>query len=130
MDGQMSYYPGNVFAPQGLFGNILGALAPQLGGAIGGAFGQPGLGQQIGGGLGQFSHLLPFAAAPQLAPQGLFGGLLGSIAGGAGGSALGHLLGNQGLGHTIGETAGGVLGGILPFAAAPQLAPFYGLARA
>src|SRR5229473_1506225 len=57
-------------APQGLFGNILGGIAPQLGGAIGGALGQQALGQQLGGLAGQFSHLLPFAAAPQLTPQG------------------------------------------------------------
>ena len=68
-------------APQGLFGNILGGIAPQLGGAIGGALGQQALGQQLGGLAGQFSHLLPFAAAPQLTAQGFdFGQLAQQVA--------------------------------------------------
>ncbi len=47
-------------APQGLFGNLIGQLGQPLGGAIGSLFGQPGIGNQIGGIAGQLGRMLPF----------------------------------------------------------------------
>src|SRR5687767_9001484 len=72
---------GGQLAPQGFFGNLLGSIAQPVGQAIGGAFGQPQLGGQIGQAAGGFAGLLPFQAGPgmvpgygggQLAPQGFF----------------------------------------------------------
>jgi hypothetical protein len=60
------------FAPQGFFGNLLGQVGAPLGQAIGGAFGQGGLGQQIGGFAGQLGRLLPFQAGPYGNPYGTY----------------------------------------------------------
>src|SRR5262249_10956801 len=76
--------------PQGFFGNLLGQVGPQLGGLIGGRFGNAGLGQQIGGIAGQLGRFLPFEAGPQLDPQGFFGNLLGQV-----GPQLGGLIGGR-----------------------------------
>jgi hypothetical protein len=48
--------------PQGLFGNILGGLAPVIGGAVGGDAGRAisGIGQTVGG-------LIPLQTGPQMA---------------------------------------------------------------
>ena len=120
-------------APQGFFGNLLGQVGAPLGGAIGGHFGNRGLGQQIGGIAGQLGRLLPFEAGPQgydpyaqyqaqdagqLAPQGFFGNLLGQVGAPLGG-AIGGRFGNRGLGQQIGGIAG-QLGRLLPFEAGPQ----------
>jgi len=51
-------------APQGFFGNMLSGFAPQLGGAIGGAFGQQHLGNAIGQGASPLLRLLPFQVDP------------------------------------------------------------------
>jgi hypothetical protein len=51
-------------APQGWFGNLIGQVGRPLGGAIGGMFGNSGLGSTIGGVAGQLGSLLPFAAGP------------------------------------------------------------------
>jgi hypothetical protein len=51
-------------APQGFFGNLLGQVGQPLGGIIGGAFGNAGLGNTIGGIAGQLGRLLPFTADP------------------------------------------------------------------
>src|SRR6476659_10157803 len=112
---------GQQFAPQGFFGNLLGQVGAPLGSAIGGAFGNQGLGQAIGGAASQLGRFLPFDAGPQLAPQGFFGNLLGQV-GAPLGSAIGGAFGNQGLGQAIGGAAS-QLGRFLPFDAGPQLAP-------
>src|SRR5207302_1056995 len=97
------------FAPQGFFGNLLGQVGQPFGGAIGGLFGNQGLGSQIGGAVGHLGRYLPFTADPtaalyaqqlqwpqqlqwaqqlqspqqlqggQFAPQGFFGNLLGQV---------------------------------------------------
>jgi hypothetical protein len=69
--------------------------------------------------LSQIASLLPFAAGPQLRPQGFFGDLFGTIGAPLGG-AIGGIFGNSDLGTTIGGLAG-QLGRILPFSAGPQL---------
>ncbi len=51
-------------APQGMFGNLIGQLGQPLGGAIGGLFGQPGMGSQIGGIASQLGRMLPFQMDP------------------------------------------------------------------
>ncbi|MDY7574062.1 hypothetical protein [Actimicrobium sp. CCI2.3] len=51
-------------APQGWFGNLLGQVGQPLGGIIGGAFGNAGLGNTIGGVASQIGRLLPFNADP------------------------------------------------------------------
>ena len=51
-------------APQGFFGNLLGQIGQPLGSAIGGLFGQSGMGSLIGGSAGQWGRLLPFQADP------------------------------------------------------------------
>jgi hypothetical protein len=119
-------------APQGFFGNLLGAIGQPLGGAVGGLFGNQHLGGQIGVGIGQLGRLLPFTADPvmnaylqqvaqqqaQLAPQGFFGNLLGSIGQPLGG-AIGGLFGNQHLGGQIGGGIG-QFGRLLPFQNGPM----------
>jgi hypothetical protein len=77
-------------APQGFFGNLLGQIGQPIGSAVGSLFGQPNLGGQIGGFVGQLGRFLPFSVDPitaayaqqaqlaqlaQLAPQGFFGNL-------------------------------------------------------
>ena len=64
------------FAPQGWFGNLIGQIGQPVGTAIGGLYGQPALGGQIGSIAAQIGRLLPFqldpvqqAMAQQLAQQ-------------------------------------------------------------
>jgi hypothetical protein len=125
-------------APQGWFGNIIKNVAQPLGGAIGGAFGNAGLGNTIGGIASQLGGMLPFAADPVqqayaqqaaqlqqlqqlqaqgLAPQGWFGNIVKSVARPLGGM-IGGAFGHAGAGNLIGGIAG-QLGGMLPFAADP-----------
>jgi phage shock protein PspC (stress-responsive transcriptional regulator) len=118
-------------APQGIFGDIAGALGAPVGGLIGGWLGNQQAGQQIGGTLGglaqQFS---PFSAVPvgygQMAPQGIFGDIAGALGGPVGG-AIGGLFGNRQLGQQIGGTVGGLAQQFSPFSAVPsgygQMAP-------
>ena len=83
-------------APQGFIGNLLGQAGQPLGGAIGGMFGNRGLGSQIGGAIGQFGSYLPFTVDPMtatyaqqgatLAPQGFFGSLAGQVGPQSGGA--------------------------------------------
>ncbi|NDP60539.1 MAG: hypothetical protein GZ090_14405, partial [Oxalobacteraceae bacterium] len=129
--------------PQGWFGNLIGQVGQPLGGAIGGAFGNAGLGNTIGGIAGQLGRMLPFNADPvaaayaqqaqlqqlqqlqqqqQLAPQGWFGNLIGQVGQPLGG-AIGGAFGNAGLGNTIGGIAG-QLGRMLPFNADPVAAAY------
>ena len=131
--GMAPGYGGGQLAPQGFFGNLLGTIAQPVGQAIGGMFGQPQLGGQIGQAAGGFAGLLPFQAGPgmapgygggQLAPQGFFGNLLGTIAQPVG-QAIGGMFGQPQLGGQIGQTAGG-FAGLLPFQAGPGMAPGYG----
>ena len=65
-DGAMSSFQpsqapqqGAVLVPQGLIGDIIGRLAPLVGGAVGGTAGN------VINTAGQFAHLLPFNAGPQ-----------------------------------------------------------------
>ena len=51
-------------APQGWFGNIIKSVGQPLGGAIGGIFGNSGLGNTIGGIAGQLGGMLPFGVDP------------------------------------------------------------------
>jgi hypothetical protein len=108
-------------APQGVFGSLIGALAPTVGQAVGGLLGHPNAGQQIGTIGGHIANLLPFSAQPQvqLAPQGVFGSLLGSIAPSVG-QAVGGLLGHPNAGQQI-STIGGHIANLLPFSAMPQI---------
>jgi hypothetical protein len=132
------------YAPQGLFGDIIGGLAPTVGSLIGGAAGNQQLGSNIGNIAGQLGSLIPFqatptayggmqplttayggmqpltalAAAPQAyAPQGLFSSIVGGIAPTLGG-LIGGAAGNQQLGQNIGNVAG-ELSKLIPFEAAP-----------
>src|SRR6266702_4184154 len=130
-------YGGGQLAPQGFFGNLLGQLAGPAGQALGGLFGQPQIGSQIGQALGGLGHPLPYQVVPgispapwagqpiygggQLAPQGFFGNLLGQFAGPAG-QALGGLFGQPQIGSQIGQALGG-LGHLLPFQAVPIPVP-------
>ncbi|HEY0585415.1 MAG TPA: hypothetical protein VGD52_04740 [Pseudoduganella sp.] len=52
------------FGPQGWFGNLIGQVGRPLGGAIGGMFGNAGLGSTIGGAAGQLGQMLPFGTDP------------------------------------------------------------------
>jgi len=131
-------------APQGFFGNLLGQIGQPLGGAIGGIFGQSGLGSQIGGAAGQLGRLLPFQQDPmqsyaqqqgqqgqqgqqQLAPQGFVGNLIGQY-GQPAGSAIGGLFGQAGLGGQIGGIAS-QLGRLLPFQQDPIAQAYAQLAQ-
>ena len=72
-------YPGvggGQLAPQGFFGNLLGQLAGPAGQALGGLFGQPQIGSQIGQALGGLGHILPFQAMPIPMQTGLSGGFV------------------------------------------------------
>jgi hypothetical protein len=127
------------FAPQGFFGNLLGQVGQPLGGAIGGLFGNAGLGSQIGGIAGQIGRsVLPFSVDPitaayvqqqlaqqqqQFAPQGFFGNLLGQVGQPLGG-AIGGLFGNSGLGSQIGGIAGQLGRSVLPFSIDPVMAAY------
>lgn len=51
-------------SPQGWLGNLIGQVGQPLGGAIGGIFGNQGLGSTIGGVAGQIGRMLPFGADP------------------------------------------------------------------
>ncbi|WP_255755029.1 hypothetical protein [Massilia sp. erpn] len=52
-------------APQGFFGDVLGQIAQPIGSAVGGLFGNPNLGGQIGGLAGQLGrNFIPFSADP------------------------------------------------------------------
>jgi hypothetical protein len=115
-------------APQGAFGNFFGGIAPTLGGLIGGAFGNQGLGTSIGQGASPLLRLLPFQVDPmtaayasgQLAPQGAWGNFLGGIAPTLGG-LVGGTFGNPSLGATIGQGAAPLLR-LLPFGVDPMTA--------
>lgn len=133
------YHDQGEYAPQGLFGSLLGMAAPAIGGAIGGRFGNAALGRQIGSTAGMFSHFLPFNAvaelpaeayAPQMAgdyaPQGMFGNIFGSIAPTLGG-AIGGAFGQPNLGRQIGGIAGQLGRRFIPFSAPQELpAEYYG----
>jgi hypothetical protein len=128
------------FAPQGFFGNLLGQVGQPLGGAIGGLFGNAGLGSQIGGLAGQIGRsVLPFSVDPiaaayaqlahqqalqqQFAPQGWFGNLIGQVGQPLGG-AIGGMFGNAGLGSQIGGIAGQIGRNVLPFSIDPVMAAY------
>jgi len=51
-------------APQGWFGNLIGQIGQPVGTAIGGLYGQPALGGQIGSIAAQIGRLLPFQLDP------------------------------------------------------------------
>ena len=117
------------FAPQGAVGNWIHQLAPQLGGTVGGMFGQGQLGNVLGGLAGQLGSMLPFAAGPQFPqqqqqqfmPQGAIGNLLQQLGPRFGGT-IGDVFGSSGLGNVLGGLAG-QFGGMLPFSAGPQFNP-------
>jgi hypothetical protein len=54
--GLLSDEETTLVAGGGLFGNILGSVAPPLGGAVG----RSGVGQSLGGSAGSLGQLLPF----------------------------------------------------------------------
>ncbi len=114
--------PQITLAPQGVFGDLVGAFAPKVGGLVGNLVGHPNAGAQIGTIAGHLGSLLPFSAGPQitLAPQGVFGDLVGALAPKVGG-LVGGLVGHPNAGAQIGTIAGH-LGGLLPFSAGPQIA--------
>src|SRR5207247_5484629 len=77
---------GPQLAPQGFFGNLLGQVGAPLGGIVGNALGNQGLGQQVGGIAGKLGEcFLSFAGGPQFAPEGFFGKLLCGVGGPLGG---------------------------------------------
>ena len=109
-----------VLVPAGLLGSIVSALAPIVSRTVGGTAGN------VIGAAGQFAHLIPFSAGPQMPQQGqqqaqdavlVPQGLLGSIVG-----ALAPLVG-----RAVGGTAGNVIGTagqfahLIPFSAGPQM---------
>ena len=121
------------YAPQGVFGSALGFAAPHIGAAIGGRFGNAGLGRQIGSIAGAFSHFIPFEAAPEMpggyyggqgggeyAPQGMFGNLIGRALPAVGGAIGGHF-GNAGIGRQLGSMAAPWAQRFIPFEAAPEM---------
>jgi hypothetical protein len=142
-------------APQGFFGNLLGSVGKPLGGLIGGAFGNAGLGSTIGGVAGQFGRMLPFGVDPMAAQQQAMQqqamqqqalqqhalqqhalqqqqlapqGAIGNFIGQYGqpiGNAIGGAFGNAQLGGTIGSLAG-QLGKMLPFGADPYSQQYAG----
>ena len=118
----MSYAPQG-YAPQGFFGDLLGAVGAPVGGAIGGLFGNARTGQQIGGTLGSLAQqYLPWSAGPSVgyAPQGFFGDLLGAVGAPVGG-AIGGLFGNARTGQQIGGTLGSLAQQYLPWSAGPSV---------
>jgi hypothetical protein len=54
-------------APQAAWGNFLSGVAPTVGGLVGGAFGNQGLGTAIGQGAAPLLRLLPFGVDPMAA---------------------------------------------------------------
>src|SRR5262249_15618480 len=76
--GGQPWYSGGQLAPHGFLGNLLGQLAGPAGQAIGGLFGQPQIGNQIGQTLGGLGHLLPFQAVPMPMQVGLVPPYVGS----------------------------------------------------
>ncbi|MGH1331567.1 MAG: hypothetical protein ACRBBK_11855, partial [Paracoccaceae bacterium] len=110
---QEAYAEQSGFAPQGVFGSMLGGA---VGGLIGKRLGNRGLGSAIGGIAGGF---LPFQAGPgmataepQFAPQGRWGNFIRDVS-----PVVGqHVGGNWGRAiSTVGS-----LGDMLPFQAGPQ----------
>ncbi|MEH6404422.1 MAG: hypothetical protein V7750_13675, partial [Sneathiella sp.] len=117
-------------APQGFFGDMIGAVAPVAGNLIGSALGNQQAGQSIGQVAGQLGGLIPFASGPspvqlappsQYAPQGIWGNVISQVAPVAG-NALGTAFGNQHFGSTVGNAVG-QLGSLLPFSAGPGQIP-------
>ena len=111
------------FAAQGVFGNLLGKLAPTAGQVVGHLTGHQALGNTIGQVVGHAASFLPFSAypvesTPDFAAQGVFGNLLGKLAPTAG-QVVGHLTGHQALGNAVGQVVTHV-GSLLPFSAYPQ----------
>ncbi len=131
-------------SPQGWFGNLIGQIGQPLGGAVGGIFGQPHIGSQLGSFAGQLGRMLPFSVDPMqqaygqqiygqqaygqqaptqayasqgYAPQGWIGNLIGQI-GQPVGTAIGGLHGQPALGGQIGSIAAQI-GRLLPFQADP-----------
>jgi hypothetical protein len=112
-------------------------LAPQgfwpLGGAIGTIFGNPVLGGQLGGVVGQLGQrFLPFSVDPitaayaqqaQLAPQGFFGDILGQVGRPLGG-AIGTIFGNPVFGGQLGGVVGQLGQRFLPFGVDPMTAAY------
>jgi len=72
--GGQPWYGGGQLAPQGFVGNLLGQLAGPAGQAFGGLFGQPHIGQALGG----LGHFLPFQAVPIPVQVGLVPPYVGS----------------------------------------------------
>ena len=125
--------------PQGWFGNIVKQVARPLGGAIGGAFGNAGMGNTISGIAGQLGGMLPFGADPmqayaqaqqeaqlqQLQPQGMipsqswFSNLMRQQRPFT--SAISPTIGNSGImGPRIGSLPTGQNHNFLPFSADPM----------
>jgi len=128
---------GQQVVPQGPIGGFLGGIAPGIGGTLGGLFGSPGLGQQIGQGLAPILSLLPFGLNPwmgaygggqQMVPQTQagIGGLLGGIAPWSSG-LTGGLGGVPGFGQQFGQPPLPIPG-LSPFGASPALGA-YGLGQ-
>ena len=66
----LPFAAGPQLSPRGGVGSWLQQLAAGIGGAVGGAFGQPQLGGMLGNLAGQLGSILPFAAAPQIGVYG------------------------------------------------------------
>jgi hypothetical protein len=62
--GPYGYSAGVQLSPQGFFGDLLGRVGSPVGSLLGSAFGNQGLGQQLGVAAGQLGSFLPFAAGP------------------------------------------------------------------
>lgn len=114
-------------SPQGWLGNLIGQVGQPLGGAIGGIFGQPNIGSQIGGIAGQLGRMLPFSAdpmqqaygqQPQFGPQGFLGNLIGQL-GQPFANSIATTVGYPQLGAPLGNIAS-QLGRMLPFSADPM----------
>jgi hypothetical protein len=61
---QLQQLTQQTFAPQGWFGNLISQIGQPVGAAIGGLYGQPVLGGQIGSIAAQIGRLLPFQLDP------------------------------------------------------------------
>ncbi|WP_374491473.1 hypothetical protein, partial [Zoogloea sp.] len=111
------------FAAQGVFGNLIGKLAPTAGQVVGHLTGHQALGNTLGQVVGHVAPFLPFSAypvasAPDFAAQGVFGNLIGKLAPTAG-QLVGQLTGHQALGNAVGQVVTQVAP-LLPFSAYPQ----------